>query len=292
MPVYDAEDYLREAIDSVLGQTYDHWQLVLVDDGSRDRSLAIAEEYAQRIPSRMIVATHAGRINSGASATRNLAIRLSSGSLVAFLDSDDKWKPAYLAEQVADLIRLPEVDTVLEATIYWTTWSDRESADVVRPVGADAGVVYRPRELATVLYPLKERNSPTMIATVIRRNALERIGAFEESFVGNNQLFEDQAFAIKNYLHNTVYIASRANALYRQRADSLMHSLISGGYSRSGKLFFLRWLKNYLKEKNIVDAEVNGLLNWALFNEEHHWILKFFRWRNYVWRFRSAMARR
>ena len=290
-PMYNSARYLRETVESVLRQRYAHWQLILADDGSKDDSLAIAEDYSRHHPSRIIAVSHESRQNRGASATRNLAITFATGSLVAFLDSDDIWNENYLMEQVADLERMPEVDTVLEATRYWYSWADPAAQDVVTPVGAASGVVYRPPRLATILYPLTDRSAPCPTATVIRMSALKKIEAFEECFIGKDQLYEDQAFAIKNYLHNTVYIASRANNLHRQRGDSLMHGLIAGGFSKSGRRFFLHWMRDYLARQHIDDAEVQRLLGKAILRDRYEWLLKYFRLSNYVWKLKALMPR-
>ena len=92
----DAEEFIEEAIESVFAQTYDRWELILVDDGSTDRSTEIARSYAERHPDRVSYVTHPGRVNRGMSASRNRGVEVSSGELIAFLDADDVWLPAKL----------------------------------------------------------------------------------------------------------------------------------------------------------------------------------------------------
>lgn len=84
-PVYMAEDYLHSCIDSVLAQTYQNWELLLIDDGSYDKSGAICDEYAQK-DSRIRV-FH--KVNGGVSSARNLGLEKATGEWVMFLDSDD-----------------------------------------------------------------------------------------------------------------------------------------------------------------------------------------------------------
>jgi glycosyltransferase involved in cell wall biosynthesis len=79
VPSYNHARYLPDTIESVLGQTYRDFEVVVVDDGSTDDSLAIAESYAARHPDRVRVFTHPGRRNLGISETVNLAARLSRG---------------------------------------------------------------------------------------------------------------------------------------------------------------------------------------------------------------------
>lgn len=95
MPNYNGEKFLRETIDSVLAQTYQNWEILLVDDCSTDSSLEIAQSFGD------------GRIrifqneqNGGAAVSRNYALREAKGKWIAFLDSDDLWRPEKLERQL------------------------------------------------------------------------------------------------------------------------------------------------------------------------------------------------
>jgi len=97
IPVFNLEDYLGEAIDSVLNQTFGDLEIILVDDGSTDRSREIIAGYRARMPERVkaIFLAH-----GGAAAARNAGIDKARGEWIAFLDGDDVWRPAKLAEQL------------------------------------------------------------------------------------------------------------------------------------------------------------------------------------------------
>ena len=96
MPAYNCEKYVVEAINSILAQTYRNWELLVLDDGSKDNTLRIIEEFSQK--DSRIKALPNGK-NIGVSATRNRGIELASGEWIAFLDSDDMWKPEKLEKQ-------------------------------------------------------------------------------------------------------------------------------------------------------------------------------------------------
>lgn len=96
MPAYNCEKYVIEAINSVLAQTYKNWELLVLDDGSKDNTLQIIEEFSQK--DSRIKALPNGK-NMGVSATRNRGIELASGDWIAFLDSDDMWEPLKLEKQ-------------------------------------------------------------------------------------------------------------------------------------------------------------------------------------------------
>jgi teichuronic acid biosynthesis glycosyltransferase TuaG len=97
MPAYNCEKIIMEAINSVLAQTYKNWELLILDDGSKDNTLQIIKNFSQK-ESRIKVIPN-GK-NMGVSATRNRGIELASGDWIAFLDSDDMWKPMKLEKQL------------------------------------------------------------------------------------------------------------------------------------------------------------------------------------------------
>ncbi len=103
MPVYNAEAYLEAAVQSVLGQTYEDWELLLTDDHSTDKSAAIAEELAGR-DSRIRVLSQKEGIKGAANA-RNLGIRQAQGRYLCFLDADDVWRPDKLEKELAFMKR-------------------------------------------------------------------------------------------------------------------------------------------------------------------------------------------
>ncbi len=96
MPVYNGEGYLRECLDSVCGQTLRDIEIICVDDGSTDGSLAILDEYAGRDP-RVRVITQP---NSGAAVARNKGMDIASGEYLSILDSDDRFEPRMLEKMV------------------------------------------------------------------------------------------------------------------------------------------------------------------------------------------------
>ena len=98
MPVYNSSPYLHEALDSVLAQSMEDWELLLADDGSTDDSFAVAEAYASRDP--RIRVLHSER-NLGVARTRNRGVAESRGEYIALLDSDDLWMPDKLEKQLA-----------------------------------------------------------------------------------------------------------------------------------------------------------------------------------------------
>ena len=118
IPVFNLEDYLAETVDSVLAQTCRNFEIILVDDGSTDRSREIIAGYCARMPEKVkaIFLDH-----GGASAARNAGIDMAQGEWIAFLDGDDVWKPAKLAEQLQLAAADPRCNFIASAAeIYGT----------------------------------------------------------------------------------------------------------------------------------------------------------------------------
>ena len=111
VPVYNAENYLENSIRHFLKQTYPNIEFVLVDDGSRDGSGKICDEYSLK-ESRIHVIHKA---NGGASDARNVGIDNTSGEYICFADSDDELNPDYVSNLYSDFIKCP--DTVEESCI-------------------------------------------------------------------------------------------------------------------------------------------------------------------------------
>ena len=96
LPVYNAESHLARCIDSILAQTYQNIEVIILNDGSKDASLPVCEGYRQRDARIVLV----DKDNSGVSDTRNLGLRLAGGKYVQFIDSDDYIDPDYTAHLV------------------------------------------------------------------------------------------------------------------------------------------------------------------------------------------------
>tara|TARA_B100000686_G_C16493614_1_gene813395 strand:+ start:84 stop:905 length:822 start_codon:yes stop_codon:yes gene_type:complete len=101
IPTYNRKSFLQNAIDSVLTQTYQNIELIIIDDGSSDKTI----EYLNKKYPRIKIFKQS---NKGVSAARNKGIELSSNDWIAFLDSDDRWHPKKLEKQVKNLIEKPK----------------------------------------------------------------------------------------------------------------------------------------------------------------------------------------
>lgn len=264
IPFYQVENYLAEAIDSVLHQGYPDWELLLIDDGSTDRSREIALAYTARYPDKIHYHHHPDRVNKGLPATRNLGVRHARGHWLALLDADDYWLPDKLEHQVLIAQGHPEVSLICGASLYWFSWADPHKDDVMIPVGGPPDTVIHPPLAAVTLYPLGEGAAPCPCSVLVKRDVALRYGAFEEQFKGPLSLYEDQAFFIKIYLEEPIYISSAAMDRYRQRPDSIMGHADSANRYHEIRQFYLHWLRQYLQENEIHEPAVDQKLRKAL----------------------------
>ncbi|HMK02622.1 MAG TPA: glycosyltransferase family A protein [Ferruginibacter sp.] len=105
MPTWNRAAYIRESVDSVLSQTWQNWELIIVDDGSEDNT----EEVISLITDPRIKFYKAGKVGIGIR-LKNIGIERSGGELIAFIDSDDLWAPSKLEKQVAVFHDYPHAD--------------------------------------------------------------------------------------------------------------------------------------------------------------------------------------
>lgn len=260
----NGETYLRQAIDSVLAQTYPHWELLLVDDGSTDASPTIAQRYAAQHPQKIRYLQHEGHQNRGKSTSRNLGIDQAQGSLLTFLDADDEFLPDKLARQVAILQANPQAVMVYGRTRYWYSWTN-QPGDSYRDYDSKLGVMphhlYQPPHLLTRF--LQDGGVVPCICGLLAQTAAVRATNGFTDLI--QHLYEDQVFLAKLCLHGPVYVEDGVGELYRQHAASSSHlAIASGDYHplmpNPSREAYLRWLDNYIESLGLVDAELDKAL--------------------------------
>lgn len=114
-PAYNCEKYLEQSVDSVLSQTWQDWELLIIDDCSKDNTYALMQKLAKKDERIRIIQNPQ---NSGAAATRNNGVRQASGEWIAFIDSDDLWEPDKLEKQMALLTKNPEAALVFTGSAF------------------------------------------------------------------------------------------------------------------------------------------------------------------------------
>jgi glycosyltransferase involved in cell wall biosynthesis len=272
----DAEDYLDEAIRSVLGQDTDEFELVLVDDGSSDASTEIAQRWATADP-RVSYLDHPGHSNLGMSASRIRGVEASVAPWICFLDADDVLLPSALSHRRALAERHPDADVIVTGTWFWRGWTGDpadEWHDHEMPLPTlERRTVLRAGALFDAMYgdPAHWRVL-SMCGLTIRRSWWQRTGGMDPAFRG---LFEDQVLYARIGLHAAVVIDDRPIALYRQHDRSACAiGLRNGEWAKHepspAELRFLTWLDAEVRQvvpddtrvREVVDANLRRATSW------------------------------
>jgi glycosyltransferase involved in cell wall biosynthesis len=206
MPAYNVEPYIGDAIRSALAQTFTDFELIVVDDGSKDGTAAVVKDMARQDARIQLVQ----QVNRGLAGARNSALRASRGEFFALLDSDDLWEPEFLSEQLAILAARPDVDIV---TGNGWCLGGASHGQFARPFPDPRPVP----DLATIIGD----EWSVFIMSVVRRRVYTTIGSFDESMRSN----EDYDFWLRAALAGFTFARNdRPLGHYRSRTDSLSAS--------------------------------------------------------------------
>ena len=177
MPAYNCEKFIGKAIDSVIDQTYNNWEIIVVDDCSTDKTVDVVMEYIKKEPRIKLAKLDK---NSGAAAARNKAMELASGRYMAFLDSDDVWFPEKLSKQIAFMqknncgftctsyTKIDEEGNYLNRTIW--AQKKRDYNGVLKTCPGNSTVIYDAGKLGKFKIPdIKKRNDYVLWLQIIKK---------------------------------------------------------------------------------------------------------------------------
>ena len=235
----DAEKFVEESIQSVFSQTFDDWELLLIDDGSTDQSTKIARQFSVRDPRRIRYLEHPDHQNRGLPASRNVGVNNARGQYIAILDSDDVWLPGKLQEQIELMKSNPVAAMVCGLSQYWYGWTGRtEDADkdFVESVAIPTDRVHEPPSLVPKRMNFEWCPCPSDL--MLRREVLMRLGGFEQSFAGIYGMYEDQALVTKLTLKVPIFISGRCWTKYRIHDHSMWAVHKKQGYDPAVRKFY------------------------------------------------------
>lgn len=203
IPAFNTEKYISQAIESVLNQTYQNFELIVVNDGSTDRTEKVIKKYFNRI-------SYIYQTNKGVAAARNVGISASKGEYIAFLDSDDIWLPEKLELQVDYLST--HLDTDLVYADYATFDNGggilEENFALSRQLPRPSGYIFQ--EL--ILKCLFQTNT-----VMLKRQILEKAGLFDERFL----IGEDYDLWLRISAEHKIGYLPKVLAKYRQHPSSI-----------------------------------------------------------------------
>lgn len=262
IPLYNKAPYVAKAIGSVLSQTFSDYELIIVDDGSKDKSAEIAAQAIDGQSNCCLIRQE----NQGVSLARNNGVAASNGDYVCFLDADDWWEPTFLEEMSKLINEFPD------AGIYGTSYTivnETKHKTRVSPIGVESDFIkgyinYCQVYAKTLAMPL------TSISVAIPRAIFDEMGGFPTGI----KLGEDFLLWIQIALKYKVAFLNKPLAYYNQDVD-----LANRG---TGRLYkpeeHMLWNLDFLAAEEIHNIEykylidrlrVYGLLPYFLSKEYH-----------------------
>lgn len=187
IPLYNKEHSIATTLQRVLTQTWQDFEIIIIDDGSTDNSLSLVNSFTDK---RIHIIQQA---NAGVSAARNRGVMEAHGELIAFLDADDEWKPDYLATQITLVKKYPQCD------VFATNYEFRDQNRKVTPTilcklsfQGDDGILTNYFEVAS------HSNPPLWTSAVmVRKSAILSIGGFPNDISSGEDLLTWARLAAK-----------------------------------------------------------------------------------------------
>lgn len=258
--------FLETAIASVFAQTYPHWELLLVDDGSTDGSTAIAQRYAAQFET-VYYLDHPGHQNRGMSTSRRRGVAAARGEYIAYLDADDVWLPHKLEQQLALLQQQPEADLVHGPLQQWYSWTNRpEDQGRDRLYGAQhpyCNTLVSPPKLVA-LFLRRDEFIPS--GFLVKRAVLQDGAVYEDEF---REGYSDAIALVKICLSATVYVSEDCTYLYRKHPQSSTARSWQNSLQDREPLEYFTWIAAYFKQQNITDPQLHRIVNQKLWRCHH-----------------------
>jgi glycosyltransferase involved in cell wall biosynthesis len=174
IPTYNYARYLPRSIESVLAQTYQDFELIVVDDGSTDETASVMDAYTKKYPERL---RYIRQNNSGPNAARNNGIDSARGEYIALLDADDEWLPEKLEKQVSYALTIPKCG-IIGCGLRWVT-------DEGTVIYESSGIPTPPRNELIRHLKIKYFDFGSASGVLIRRECFDVVGKFDESLRGS-----------------------------------------------------------------------------------------------------------
>lgn len=239
IPTYNCEKYICEAIDSVLNQTFQDFEIIVVNDGSTDNTKDVLAKYNGRI-------RYFYQENKGVSSARNMGIKEANGEYIAFLDSDDMWLKDKLKTQVKIL------DSRSEVTLVYGRAKRIDQHGIVLDI--------KPTYPAIDAEGLLEGNRISTMTVMARKACFEEVGLFDKTII----VGEDTDMWIRIALRYKIVFLNEIQAIYRFHGGNIsnnMEEAYKGHIKILKKLFFQEVVNQFSKKnlKNLLSKEYYSL---------------------------------
>lgn len=220
IPCYNAERYIAATIASVLAQDQEDLEIIVVDDGSADASVALVRREFPGVRLEQ-------QANAGVAAARNKGLSLARGQWVAFVDADDIWLPGKIAAQLAQMQALPGCRMSYTAWQVWPCSEPVPSATHLAALASVAGDSALWSGASGWIYPQLLLDCVVWTSTVLAERALfEEIGGFDTGL----RIGEDYDLWLRASRVTPIHRVARPYALYRIHPDSITKSMPTENY--------------------------------------------------------------
>ena len=256
LPVYNAQSHLARCVGSICAQTYQNIEIIILNDGSKDQSLPVCEEFRQK-DSRILLVDKA---NSGVSDTRNLGLKLASGKYVEFVDSDDYLDPDF-TERLVAAAEENEADFVIAPYKMVIPAGASKPEQVLDKIQDELGVmsVARPPEVREYgflpagvydkdTFALRLMDKPASYFYSVLWNKLYRrdiLTGNDIQFVSEMRWAEDLVFNLRYIQYAERFVAiDKPGYYYVQNPQSICHTQINAATIVQNKLQVFRYYKD------------------------------------------------
>ena len=256
LPVYNAQNHLARCVGSICAQTYRNIEIIILNDGSKDQSLPVCEEFRQKDPRILLV----DKANSGVSDTRNLGLKLASGKYVEFVDSDDYLDPDF-TERLVAAAEENEADFVIAPYKMVIPAGASKPEQVLDKIQDELGVmsVARPPEVREYgflpagvydkdIFALRLMDKPASYFYSVLWNKLYRrdiLTGNDIQFVSEMRWAEDLVFNLRYIQYAERFVAiDKPGYYYVQNPQSICHTQINAATIVQNKLQVFRYYKD------------------------------------------------
>ena len=243
IPGFNVGPYLAPALESVLAQTCQDFEVILVDDGSTDDTLDIMRQYAAQDQRLKVFALHS---NQGVVTARNVALQEASGQYIAMLDGDDLWTPDALEIRHAAAVSYPEADVIATDFACFTNKLPESSVGQVglgpraKQAFASCFASNNPMLIEEPFDLVATTHFAWLGATLVRRTAMSKIGNFAPDF---NDYSQDTLLWLRLARNGIFVFSPQITAFYRQRPGSNMAILTAKKPKEQQYLKVLQWIQ-------------------------------------------------
>ncbi|HEV2694565.1 MAG TPA: glycosyltransferase family 2 protein [Verrucomicrobiae bacterium] len=252
IPTYNREHCVRQSLDSVLAQTFTDYELIVIDDGSSDGTVEILKSYGDKI--RLIC-----QKNAGAGAARNTGIRVAQGKYIAFLDSDDHWRPEKLAVQMAAIVKYGA--KVCCSRCVGENGEPLRDIEEVAATLKEPGIYHVPDP---VEFCSRARCHPYLQSMVLEKELFNIAGLFDQALhTGDDTVW----FFRLGYVTDCIYIDQPMTVIFRGSDNSLTYDVRPASAEKRWSAFIRMQAEMYWRFRQSHPAEaklVRGRLGYTI----------------------------